>query len=306
MIAGHIDPSDTALRCARCQTDYPIPVAIRRLDIPLSSHRNRKRSKMPNSFGLGLSEIGALCGAMGEIYMRRDLFPRIEKTVFVVTYGRSGSTLLQNMINTLPGHVLRGENANLLAPLVRAWQDLRQSEQGANMRQQGRPSGPHQPWYGYEAIDADQLGQDLADVFLRDVLRPGPETRVIGFKEIRWHDDPDLFAPMLEFLQRYMPRARFIFNTRTHEEVCRSGWWKTMPRPVVLEQLEQAETLYAAWQAAHPDECLALHYNDYVSGPEAWRPLFDFLEEPFDPDLVLAALDRKLIHMKWQKPKTVD
>lgn len=225
-------------------------------------------------------------------------FPRLEKSVFIVTYGRSGSTVLQNMINALPGYVLRGENANLLGSLVRAWNDLRHSEQGANMRRGGRTSGPHQPWFGYEAIDADQLGQDLANVFLRDVLRPAPDTRAIGFKEIRWHSEPDLFAPMLEFLQRYMPAAHFIFNTRDPDQVARSGWWKTMPRDLVLAQLAQAESLYVTWQAAHPDCCLAMHYNDFAADPDAWRPLFDFLSEPFDPELVKTILDQQLTHMK--------
>ncbi|MEP1328083.1 sulfotransferase [Pseudophaeobacter sp.] len=230
---------------------------------------------------------------------------KIEKSVFVVTYGRSGSTVLQNMLNALPGHILRGENAGLLAPLVRAWQDLRQfyPEQVARMQTAGPlPSGPHQPWFGYEAIEVDQLGQELADVFLRQVLRPEADTRVIGFKEIRWHEDPDLFVPMLEFLQRYMPNARFIFNTRDHEEVRVSGWWRNMKRALVLEQLETAEALYADWQVAHPDSFLAMHYNDYAKDPEAWRPLFDFLELPFDPALTETILSRKLMHMKWQKP----
>ena len=231
-------------------------------------------------------------------------FPRLEKTVFIVTYGRSGSTLLQNMINALPGHVLRGENANLLGPLVQAWHELRHSDQAAKMRAEGRPSGPHQPWFGYEAVDPDQLGRDLADLFLRDVLRPEPDTRVIGFKEIRWHEAPELFAPMLEFLQRYMPMAHFIFNTRDHDQVARSGWWKTMARTTVQAQLDQAEALYAAWQTDHPESSLTMHYNDYITGPEAWRPLFDFLGEPFDPDLVRAVLGRKLMHMKWQRPQT--
>ncbi|MDE4276632.1 sulfotransferase [Phaeobacter gallaeciensis] len=236
---------------------------------------------------------------------RGDPFGQVDRTVFVITYGRSGSTLLQNMINALPGHVLRGENANLLAPLVRAWQQLRlfYPEQVERMKIAGPlPSGPHQPWYGYEAIDVDRLGRDLASVFLGDVLRPDADTRVIGFKEIRWHEEPDLFVPMLEFLQRYMPQARFIFNTRNHAEVCRSGWWKTMDPAEVTAQLEGAEALYAGWQAAHPGSCLALHYNDYVSSPEAWRPLFDFLDHPFDAELVEATLARKLMHMKWQRP----
>ncbi len=229
-----------------------------------------------------------------------DLYPNLQKTIFVVTYGRSGSTLLQNMLNALPGHILRGENANLLAPLVRAWHDLRTSEQGAKMRRARAPSGPHQPWYGYEAIDPEQLGRDLAKVFLRDVLRPEADTRVIGFKEIRWHSEPDLFAPTLEFLHRYMPAAHFIFNTRDLAQVARSGWWKTMKREGVLAELEQAEALYATWQAAHPECSLAMHYNAYITGPEAWRWLFDFLDQPFDGDLVQTVLDRKLMHMKWQ------
>ncbi|WP_174147759.1 sulfotransferase [Leisingera sp. ANG59] len=234
--------------------------------------------------------------------MAKDRCGQIGKTVFIITYGRSGSTLLQNMLNALPGYALRGENANLLAPLVRAWHGLRHSEQAASMRARGTPSGPHQPWYGYEAIDADRFGRDLAESFLRQVLRPGPDTRVTGFKEIRWHEDPALFPPMLEFLAKYMPRAHFIFNTRDHEEVRNSGWWRGMKRAAVLEQLQTAEALYSRWQAAHPGRCLAMHYNDYARDPAAWRALFAFLGEPFDLDLVEAVLERKLLHMKWQKP----
>ncbi|MEZ0468856.1 hypothetical protein C6W91_20050 [Phaeobacter sp. SYSU ZJ3003] len=164
--------------------------------------------------------------------------------------------------------------------------------------------GPHQPWYGYQGIDVDALGRHLAESFLRHVLRPEADTRVIGFKEIRWHEDPQMFLPMLEFLTRYLPGARFVFNTRDHAEVCRSGWWKTMERAEVIAQLEQAEALYQSAMARFPDRCLKMHYNTYVQGPEAWRALFAFLEVPFDPNLVETVLERKLTHMKWLgKPK---
>ncbi|MEY8879915.1 sulfotransferase [Donghicola sp. XS_ASV15] len=230
----------------------------------------------------------------------------LQKTVFVITYGRSGSTLLQNMFNALPGYVLRGENNNILSSLVQSWEALRQfsPEQIARMKIAGPlPSGPHQPWFGYEGIDPDQFGQDLAQVFTQRVLRPDADTRVAGFKEIRWHQDPELFMPMLEFLKRFMPDARFIFNTRNHAQVCRSGWWKTMPEAEVRAELEAAEGLYRTWQAAHPECSLAMHYNDYVTSPEAWRPLFAFLEEPFEGALVEEILSRKLMHMKWKGAK---
>ena len=72
----------------------------------------------------------------------------LQKTVFVITYGRSGSTLLQNMFNALPGYVLRGENNNILSSLVQSWEALRQfsPEQVARMKIAGPlPSGPPGP-----------------------------------------------------------------------------------------------------------------------------------------------------------------
>jgi hypothetical protein len=209
------------------------------------------------------------------------------------------------MINALPDHVLWGENANILAPIVQSWSELRRSERFSVMRSENAlPTDPSQPWFGYERIDPDALGRDLAGVILRNVLRPQASTRVTGFKEIRWHAEADLFVPMLEFLQRYMPAAHFIFNTRDHAEVARSGWWKTMKRDVVYAELERAEALYASWQEAHPECSLAMHYNDYISGPDAWRALFKFLDMPFDPIAVQAVLDFKLMHMKWKGPKS--
>lgn len=235
--------------------------------------------------------------------MYDDLFPQLETSLFIVTYGRSGSTLLQNLLNDLPGYAIRGENGNMLGWMVRCWCGVRDSGLGARMRytaKVGRPFslGPDHPWFGYEQIDVEKLGRELAEVFLRNVLRPDPETRVIGFKEIRWHEDPALFQPMMEFLQRYMPRARFIFNTRDHEDVRHSGWWDTMPREEVMEELERAEALFSAWQVEHPGDWLAMKYNEYAAEPEAWRPLFEFLGEPFDAALVQRVLDRKLVHMK--------
>lgn len=235
--------------------------------------------------------------------MQNDLFSQIEKSVFIISYGRTGSTLIQNLINKLPGYLVRGENGNLLAPLVRAWRDLRYSQLAKNMRaasidwHDGRPSPPRQPWFGYETIDSDQLGRGLAEVFMRDVLRPNADTRVLGFKEIRWHYEPDIFPFMLEFLQRYMPgEVRIIFNTRNHEEVVVSGQWKDMKQEDAFRELEEADTLFAEWQKGHPGDFLTLHYNDFASDPDAWCPLFDFLGEPYNLDLVQAVLGEKLLH----------
>jgi hypothetical protein len=234
-------------------------------------------------------------------------FPQLEKSVFVVTYGRSGSTLLQNMLNSLPGYLIRGENENLLAPLAQAWNMVRESEQGSKMRESGRITTPQDPWFGYEGIYEQTFGQALARSFTETVLRPDDDTRVIGFKEIRWHTDPALFPAMLTFLRRFFPDARFIFNIRDHDQVIRSGWWKHMPEHAVRKQLSQAETLYNDFANAHPEQCITMDYNRYVTGTAPWRPLFDFLGEPFDDKVVVAVLENKLQHMhNLASPKTSD
>lgn len=227
----------------------------------------------------------------------RDAFPQLRKTVFVVTYGRSGSTLVQTMLNALPGACIRGENENLLAPLARAWDVLLHSTQGAKMRKTGTPSAPSDPWYGYEAVTADAVGQALADTFLSSVLRPAPDTRLTGFKEIRWHNDPVLFPVMLDFLRHFFPDPHFVFNIRDHDAVCQSGWWKYMQPAAVKRTLREAEDLYAAYSARHPGHCVTLRYDDYVTRPAAWRPLFRQLGEPFDQQTVEAVMGKKLTHL---------
>lgn len=225
-------------------------------------------------------------------------FPRLKKSVFIVTYGRSGSTLLQNLLNSLPGYLIRGENENLLASLARAWDIVQRSDQANKMRAEGRITTPQHPWFGYEAVSAQAFGDALARSFTQTVLRPNEDTRVIGFKEIRWHNDPALFPVMLGFLHRFFPDARFIFNIRNHDEVLRSGWWKYMEEAAVRRQLTQAETLYTDFAAAHPAQCITMSYNRYITGADAWRPLFNFLAEPFDAKAVTAVLENKLQHLQ--------
>ena len=104
---------------------------------------------------------------------------QLKASVFVITYGRSGSTLIQNLINALPGHLLRGENTMMLAHFVRAWHELRHSVNRANIlrlcARNDAPSAPHQPWFGYETLDPDALGQAMAALFVTQVLQPSPE-----------------------------------------------------------------------------------------------------------------------------------
>lgn len=218
--------------------------------------------------------------------------------VFIVTYGRSGSTLLQNLLNSLPGYQIRGENNNALLHLARAWHAIESAGPMRGMRREGKTSDQTHPWYGAEAVDPEVFGAALARTFSAEVLRPGPDVRVSGFKEIRFHLQPGFFATYLDFIRAFFPGTRFVINTRDHAAVARSGWFARRSAAQVDQTLSQAERLFDAYRAANPENCYHVHYDDYVADPQQLRGLFDFLGESWDEDLIAGVMGTRLDHAR--------
>lgn len=50
----------------------------------------------------------------------RQRHPQLVGSLLIVTYGRSGSTLLQSMLQTIPGAHIAGENYNALHPIFQS------------------------------------------------------------------------------------------------------------------------------------------------------------------------------------------
>ena len=230
--------------------------------------------------------------------------------VFVVTYGRSGSTLMQKLLNAIPGYCIRGENANALMPLCRSIATV-QDEANFAMRRKAllnpppqRPpflreilQTPDDPWYGGELIDPEDYARSVLDTFVRGVLHPPAGVRVLGFKDIHFYKDRAFFPRMMACMLDLFPGARIIFQTRDLEQVARSGWWKTMPRAKVIETLSAADTLYRNFAASN-DRCLLFDYSSFAKGPEGVQPIFDFLGEEMDTARVEAVLQKKLAHLQ--------
>ncbi len=228
--------------------------------------------------------------------------------LFVVTYGRSGSTLTQNLLNSIPGYCIRGENANALYHIVKLI-DAFQREQNLQMRKdqlagKGRfvpeLGQPSDPWYGAELIDIDGTARRLLNVFCREILQIPPETRVAGFKEIRYLQDLNFMPRQLEIMQQFFPKARILFLTRDHAQVADSSWWRGHEKDNLMPRLARADAAFAAYAESHKN-CFRLDYATYAEGPEGLRPLFDFLGEPMDVEKVAAVLGQRLTHGKHMK-----
>jgi hypothetical protein len=213
--------------------------------------------------------------------------------VFIVTYGRSGSTVMQSVLQAMDGYFIRGENNNALAPIFDFYQALVQAQ-----TKNTKPNPPpHGPWYGIDEVDVDAVIQKTVELFIKDVLNVPKGTKRAGFKEIRFHDvGIEKFPRFLDFIIKFFPNTRFVFNKRGADGVSKSGWWRDVDYYDVLDMVETCDQLFDAYVAAHPDICFVTKYEDFKDRPEAFKGLCEFMNEPFDEEKIQAIMDHKLKH----------
>ena len=159
-------------------------------------------------------------------------------SILVITYGRSGSTLLQGILNSIDGILIRGENHNFCYGLYLAYKSLLQTINQPWIGDTGET--PESAWFGCQEFDAETFLEGI-QVTLRKLLLGGKDyaaggIRCYGFKEIRYIevDDQELLG-YLRFLAQIFPNPGFIFLTRDHRQVANSAWWRGQD-PLVVER----------------------------------------------------------------------
>lgn len=209
--------------------------------------------------------------------------------LFVVTYGRSGSTLLQGILNSIPQYVIHGENNNALYYIFKAHAQLQSGKEQWGRR----PIDPSDSWYGIDNVIDKEFGRRCANVFLDTCLRPPDGARCIGFKEIRYARDfipDDDFVPYLDFLCEFFPGAGFVFNIRRPQDVAKSGWWTKHKPQDVVRLLSNAQARFNQY-AEGRDNAMIFDYDELVADWRYAECLFKFLDEEFDLDRVKAVME---------------
>jgi hypothetical protein len=202
--------------------------------------------------------------------------------VFVMTYGRSGSTLVQGLLNAIPGYLIRGENSAALNHLHGFHKTMLAESRRGNLVNRRKVT---HPYFGIPDFPPESSLRDTRRLVLDTVLRPEPETRVTGYKEIRWYQD-DL-ADFCAWLRLVFPGARFVVNTRNQVDVLRSKWWAKKDNTAYLAGIEERILGVAAGLG---DAAYHVHYDDYVADPTVLRGLYTWLGEEFDLDSVRTTL----------------
>jgi hypothetical protein len=207
--------------------------------------------------------------------------------VFVMTYGRSGSTLLMGLLNTIPGYLIRGENDDALRFL---FDFHRTCVSRSSYWPVERVRRKTDAFYGIGDFPPALSLADTRRLAVDTLLRPRPDTRVTGFKEIRWwrHNDLDAYVA---WLREVFPGARFLLNTRNHADVLKSKWWAKGDDK--SEHLAEIERRLLETAAGLGDAAYRVHFDDYVADPSTLAPMFAWLGEEYDAESVRATMARK-------------
>ena len=211
-----------------------------------------------------------------------------DKTIFIVGYGRTGSTLLKNIISTIPNCHISGENGNALYHL---FSSVRTIENWQKTLKPTKLFLEDAAWANLDKINVTEYKKELWTIFVNKILLPKVDTKIVGFKEIRAFHDTANFNNYMNFLLSIDLNSKILFSTRNNEDVMKSGWWKTRPNKEKI--LIQYNEIINNYNSKNPENTYICHHNTYVNNFQETKKIFDFLSEKMDYDKIDKVIKKK-------------
>jgi hypothetical protein len=203
--------------------------------------------------------------------------------IFVMGCGRSGTTLVQRVINAAPDTAISGEHNGFLGPLAEAY--YLQREKGcARLTSPGddfqseirRRLKDPTVWPGWtNAYRQEDLAGRYAELIAGCL---GPDwigERRWGFKEIRYGKGDRV----IEMLMDVFPNGRFVFVARNPVDVIASQRLCAFGELELLldDWLSKNET-FSSYAEDCPDRCLLVRHERLVGSPrETVEAMYDWL-----------------------------
>jgi sulfotransferase family protein len=188
--------------------------------------------------------------------------------LFVVTYGRSGSTLVQGLLNSLPGTLVRGENNFFILPLFTAWSQL---ERFHRQHAKEAARGVESAFYGLDEMNPDDVIRVTRDLVTRQLcgsVNPS-SIEVLGFKEVLWHRiGPRQTEAFFTFFEAVFPNARYILNRRDLEQVAASGFWRSKDNEEVAAAVSRVEQIQDYLRDTRPERTHDIRYEVLTSADQ--------------------------------------
>ena len=212
-------------------------------------------------------------------------------SLLIVTYGRSGSTLLQGVLNEIDEVFIRGENCNFCYGIYQSYKSLERAKMRAKKAKISSCS-PVSPWFGALDYDLDAYKVQQSKTIKQLMLHGTEGVSCYGFKEVRYDSVPaEDFSDYLKFLDCVFPNLGIVFNVRNIDEVLKSGWWKSKKHKETKRLLMETEQRFMEY-ASSDSNCFVISYSDVVNKTQSLKELYDFIGAEYNEASVNDVLSR--------------
>jgi len=193
--------------------------------------------------------------------------------ILIVATGRSGSTTLQRILNTIPKCNITGENDNTIIHLLNCYKSIKKTltyEQMAPSCESLVERNIKPCWYN--SFDFDKIKTQIQQLII-NILQNNPQNTILGFKEIRYSKQLDTILLFRELF----PNTKVICHYRENlDQQTNSGWWTPNDRHTIKEYTQEIISFYEQ----HKDFCY-LTSLESILNIQKIQSMFSFLEQPF-------------------------
>ena len=141
--------------------------------------------------------------------------------ILICSIGRSGSTTLQRILNTIPETNIFGENNSAILHLLRFYKSIK-SKQIINKKYDHFVKNELKPcWYNY--FNEKDIKNKIKEMIISFLNYDKATT--IGFKEIRYSEKNDDLSLLHEFKELF-PNVKILIHIRNDtKKQSQSDWW---------------------------------------------------------------------------------
>ena len=164
-----------------------------------------------------------------------------DRWLFVVASGRSGSTTMMEMLTSIPGIYMAGENGDLAGSLFEIHQNLA-AKTPANQK--------------IEKCLLQYLAKEIIGSIRKDI-------QIIGWKEIRYKN-----IKVLRFMRRIFPCAQFIVNLRHNISAQHRSAFQVRADITALKRQHDMLSSWASHQP--PDYVYQLALEEFTPGSSVY------------------------------------
>lgn len=141
------------------------------------------------------------------------------KFILICGTGRSGSTTLQRIINTIEESNINGENWAAINNLLECYMNIKKTNKFLISSYVEGKTKIKPSWYN--CYDFENVKNNIKNTIL-SIITNDNSKRVVGFKEIRYYERTHLIDHFIELF----PNTKVICHIRDDiDKQCNSGWW---------------------------------------------------------------------------------